>query len=39
MFPQATDGALSNNKLFSSCSINDMKAVLETESDCFTGEL
>lgn len=36
MFPQATDGALTNNKLFSSCSINEIRRVLDTESGCFT---
>ena len=36
MFPQATDGALTNNKLFSSCSIDEIRRVLDTKADCFT---
>ena len=38
MFPQATDGALPNNDEFSSCSRDNIRAVLQTKSDCFTGE-
>lgn len=38
MFPQATDGSLPNNELFSSCSINSISPVLDTKADCFTGK-
>lgn len=38
MFAQATDGALPNNKRFSSCSNNRIRAVLNDKSSCFAGE-
>lgn len=38
MFPQATDGSQTNNELFSSCSINSIRPVLETKASCFTGK-
>ena len=39
MFPQATDGALENNRRFSTCSRDSIRAVLESKAeDCFTRE-
>ena len=35
MFRSATDGQQENNKRFSLCSINSIRPVLETKSDCF----
>ena len=38
MFPQATDGSQSNNELFSMCSIDSIRPVLETKGSCFSGK-
>ena len=38
MFSSATDGQRPNNKQFSSCSLDRIRPVLETKSDCFESE-
>ncbi len=39
MFPQATDGAQTNNRMFSPCSRRSIRNVLQSSrSDCFSGK-
>ena len=35
MFRSATDGQRNNNKMFSTCSMNSIRPVLQTKSTCF----
>ena len=38
MFPSATDGQQTNNKMFSTCSLGSIRPVLQTKSSCFEGK-
>lgn len=37
MFPRATNGQLPNNRLFSPCSVDSIRPVLQSNSECFSN--